>query len=67
MVDDTIKRLRAALKLPGFTKKSLADAAGIHRMTLQGCEEPSWNPTAATLRAIEPHLPPIGAEQADAA
>ena len=65
MVDDTIERLRAALKQPGFTKKSLADAAGIHRMTLQGCEDASWNPTAATLRAIEPHLP--AAEQEAAA
>jgi DNA-binding XRE family transcriptional regulator len=63
MVDDTIERIRAALKMPGFTKKSLAKVAGIHRMTLQGCEEPGWNPTAATLRAIEPHLPPIEAAE----
>lgn len=57
MVTDTIQRLRAALKLPGFTKKGLAEKAGIHANTLLGCESDDWNPTANTLKAIEPHLP----------
>lgn len=57
MVTETIEQLRAALRLPGFTKKSLAKAAGIHPNTLLGCEREDWNPTANTLKAIEPHLP----------
>ena len=57
MVTDTIERLRAALKRPGFTKKDLARKANIHPNTLLGCENDAWNPTANTLKAIEPHLP----------
>lgn len=57
MVTDTIEQLRRALKTPGFTKKALAEKAGLHPNTLLGCEQEDWNPTANTLRAIEPHLP----------
>ena len=60
MVIDTIERLRAALKLKGVTKRDLAAKAGIHRMSLHGCERDTWNPKVSTLRAIEPHLPEIG-------
>jgi DNA-binding XRE family transcriptional regulator len=59
MVTDTIMRLRAALKLPGFTKLALSEKAGLHRNTLLGCEDENWDPKASTLRAIEPFLPPI--------
>lgn len=57
MVTETIARLRAALKRPGFTKKELARRASIHPNTLLGCESDEWNPTANTLKALEPHLP----------
>lgn len=57
MVTDLLERLRGALKTPGFTKAELAKRAGIHRNTLLGCERDDWNPTADTLKAIEPHLP----------
>ncbi len=57
MVTDLIERLRGALKTPGFTKKRLSELAGLHHNTLLGCESDDWNPTANTLRAIEPHLP----------
>ena len=59
MVDDIVTRLRAALQAPGFTKRALAAKAGLHHNTLLGCEKPDWNPTLATLRAIEPHLPEV--------
>lgn len=59
MVNDTINHIRAALKLPGVTKKGLAAKAGLHPNTLLGCENDGWNPTASTLRALEPHLPPL--------
>lgn len=65
MVTDLIQQLRTALKQPGFTKKGLAEKAGLHPNTLLGCEGDEWNPTANTLRAIEPHLP--AAEQTDLA
>ncbi len=56
---DIPTRLREALKQPGFTKKGLAERAGIHRMTLQGCDSEDWNPKWSTLQAIEPFLPKI--------
>jgi DNA-binding XRE family transcriptional regulator len=65
MVTELIERLRGALKTPGFTKRHLAQVAGLHPNTLLGCESDDWNPTANTLRAIEPHLPAI--ERQDAA
>lgn len=64
MVTNMVERLRAALKEPGFTKRALAEKAGIHPNTLLGCEGADWNPTLATLKAIEPHLPPIDGEEA---
>jgi DNA-binding XRE family transcriptional regulator len=66
MAIDTVQRLRAALKLPGITKKDLAHKAGLHPNTLLGCESDDWNPTLNTLKAIEPHLPADEPEQAAA-
>jgi DNA-binding XRE family transcriptional regulator len=57
MINDSIERLRAALKMSGFTKRALAKRASIHPNTLLGCEGEDWNPTLATLRAIDVHLP----------
>lgn len=57
MVTGTIERIRAHLKQPGVTKKGLAEKAGLHPNTLQGIEEASWNPSAATLIALERHVP----------
>lgn len=58
MVEDTLERVRAALKMPGVTRRALAEKAGIHRNTLNGCDKETWNPQASTLIALEPHLPP---------
>jgi DNA-binding XRE family transcriptional regulator len=66
MAIDTVQRLRAALRRPGFTKKQLAQDAGLHPNTLLGCESDDWNPTLNTLKAIEPHLPADEPEQAAA-
>lgn len=57
MVSSTIERIRAYLKLPGVTKKALAEQAGLHPNTLQGIESSGWNPSAATLIALERQLP----------
>lgn len=57
MVSGTIERIRAHLRLPGVTKKGLAERAGLHPNTLQGVESDGWNPTAATLIALEAQLP----------
>ena len=64
MITGTIERIRAHLQRPGVTKKALAEQAGLHPNTLQGIEGPKWNPTAATLIALEAHIP---AEQERAA
>lgn len=58
MITATIERIRAHLKQPGVTKKGLAEKAGLHPNTLQGIEGHGWNPSAATLIALEAQLPP---------
>lgn len=57
MVSDTIERIRAYVRQSGVTKKGLAEAAGLHPNTLQGIDDPDWNPSAATLIALEARLP----------
>lgn len=66
MAIDTVQRLRRALQQPGFTKKQLAQDAGLHANTLLGCESDDWNPTLNTLLAIEEHLPADDDERAAA-
>lgn len=61
MVTDLIERIRAALRQKGVTATALANKAGLHRNTLYGIERDDWNPTAATLKALEPHLATIEA------
>lgn len=56
MVTDIIHRIRLVLAKPGVTPAGLARKAGLHANTLYGAEKASWNPTASTLMAIEPHL-----------
>jgi ribosome-binding protein aMBF1 (putative translation factor) len=52
-----MERIRQHLKSPGVTKKGLAGDAKIHPNTLQGVDDHGWNPTDATLIAIERTLP----------
>jgi lambda repressor-like predicted transcriptional regulator len=59
MVTDFIERVRAALKSDGVTAAGLAKRAGLHRNTLYGADAPGWNPTAAVLTALEPHIEAI--------
>lgn len=62
MVTDILHRVRSYLAEPGVTKAGLATKAGLHPNTLRDADQDSWNPTAATLKALEPHLPPITRE-----
>lgn len=50
-------RIREHLKTAGVTKKGLAGDAEIHPNTLQGIEDDGWNPSDATLIALERKLP----------
>ena len=54
MVTDLIERIRAALQQDGVTPGGVASRAGLHRNTLYGWDQQSWNPTAETLRKLEP-------------
>lgn len=63
MVTDLIERIRAALRKKGVTAVALAYAARLHRNTLSGVERDDWNPTAATLKALEPHIAAIEADE----
>lgn len=59
MVTDFIERVRAALKKQGVTARGVAQKAGLHRNTLCNIDRPDWNPTAAVLKALEPHVEAI--------
>lgn len=59
MVTDFIERIRAALRRDGVTPAGLAKKAGLHRNTLYGADRGDWNPTAAILTALEPHIEAI--------
>jgi ribosome-binding protein aMBF1 (putative translation factor) len=59
MVSDFIERVRAALRQEGVTAAGLAKKAGLHRNTLYGADQEGWNPTAAVLTKLEPHIEAI--------
>jgi transcriptional regulator with XRE-family HTH domain len=59
MVTDFIERVRAALKQHGVTARGVAQKAGLHRNTLCNIDREDWNPTAAVLKALEPHIEAI--------
>jgi len=61
MVSDFIERVRAALKQKGVTARGVAHKAGLHRNTLCNIDREDWNPTAAVLKALEPHVEAIEA------
>lgn len=63
MVTDLIERIRAALHKKGVTAVAVAQKAGLHRNTLSGVDREDWNPTAATLKALEPHILAIEADE----
>lgn len=50
---DAIAGVRAYLKQPGIRKRAVAQAARIHYNTLHGVESDDWNPSNATLIALE--------------
>ena len=61
-----IERVRAAIESQAETRQGLARKAGLHRNSLNGCERDDWNPSWKTLQAVEPHLPIIERERANA-
>jgi hypothetical protein len=68
MITDTLlQRLRSHLASPGVSKSGLAKAAGLHPNSLRDADREDWNPTLATLRALELHLPGLPALPAPAA
>jgi DNA-binding XRE family transcriptional regulator len=52
MPNEHIERVRAFLARPGMTKRLLAQAANVHRNTLQDAEKDCWNPHTRTLQAL---------------
>lgn len=57
MVTDILHRVRSYLSQPNVTKAGLAARAGLHPNTLRDADKDNWNPTADTLRKLEPYLP----------
>lgn len=68
MINDAIERVRAHLKRPDVTKTGLALAAGLSPNALRDADQDGWNPSANTLKALEPHImrQPSGDEAAAA-
>lgn len=54
MVTQFLERVRETLRTPGVTAGALAKRAQLHRNTLYGWDRADWNPSAETLRRLEP-------------
>lgn len=52
-VDKSIERIRGFVQAHNWTRFKMAREAKLSPNCLRGLYEPSWNPTAETLRAIE--------------
>ncbi len=63
MVTDMLHRVRSYLSQPNVTKAGLAAKAGLHPNTLRDADKDDWNPTADTLRKLEPYLPAADAPE----
>jgi len=50
---DTLKSIREWARQRDLTGRMLALQAGLNRNTLRGFEDPNWNPTAETIRALQ--------------
>lgn len=59
--------VRCHLKCRGVSLVGFADACGLHRNTLLGVDSPEWNPTLATLLAMEAELHRRQSSQVEAA
>jgi len=62
MVEATLERVRRVLSLPGITPAGLAKRAKLHPNSLYSARSDEWNPSAKTLRALEPILGEIEGE-----
>ncbi len=56
MSTELIEKVRRLVTQGGMSRSGLARAAGLHANTLRDLEDPSWNPTADTLRKLETFL-----------
>lgn len=59
MVDAALQRVRRILNLPGITPAGLAKRAKLHANSLYSAQSDDWNPSAKTLKALEPVLDEI--------
>lgn len=53
MVEKSMNRVRAFLRLKGVTKSLLAATAEVHPNSLRNVDSADWNPTAKTLQALD--------------
>lgn len=54
---DTIARIRSWASASGEPLRRLALQAGLHRNSLYGLHDDTWNPTAETLQRLEALIP----------
>ena len=57
-IDHTIQRIRAFRLEQGLTINALANLAGVGTNSIRNLDEPTFNPTARTLRRLEALLAP---------
>jgi len=52
-ITDALEAIRTYARERSLTSHALAMKAGLNKNTLRGFEEPGWNPTAETIRALQ--------------
>lgn len=57
LIDASIFRIRAYAKSRGWSRNKLATEAGLAESTIRGIDNPTWCPTADTLRTLESIIP----------
>lgn len=66
-VDGIVENARALAKRPGWSKTRLSREAGLSQNALVDLFDPDFNPTAETLRKLEPVIQRAEAELTDSA
>lgn len=63
MIEAALQRVRRVLSLPGVTPAGLAKRAELHPNSLYSALSDDWNPSANTLKALEPVLREVELEK----
>lgn len=57
LIDQSIERIRAYRQVQGWSILRLAKESGMGESTIRRLDDPTWSPTADTLRKLEAVIP----------